>query len=285
MRKHWLLIVLIAGACGPALVWWLFYGGREERTTAETQPRRFVSLCLPATEIICELGAGEGLVAVSADRSCPEELKHLPRVGKAFGDVNVEAVLGLEPDLVFCWKRADDVLRTRGIRTYVVETSDFEGVMRLVVEVGRIVNRSERAGGLVSAMRSRVERVETKIAAVKHRPLVYFEGGSLGRTRGPGTLTHDLIVLAGGRSIASGQSVPYPLLSAEYVIDRDPDIIIVEEYGAPPEDLRSRDGWSGLKAVRDGRVYRSPVHYTNYTPRCVGGLEQFARWFHPEVFE
>jgi len=285
LRRHGLLAVLIAGAFVPALLWGLLgRGAPGGGQPSPGEPVRIVSLCFPATEVLCDLGVAERIVAIS-EGNCPKEVGGLPRVGRAFGDVNVEAVLGLEPDLVFCWRRTGDVLRARGIRTYAVETSDLEGVMRLVEEVGRIAKRSERAADLVTGMRSRVGRVEARVAAVKDRPLVYFESGSPGRTRGPGTLTHDLIIRAGGRNIAGDQPVPFPLLSAEYIIDLNPDVIIVEEYGASPEDLAGRDGWSNLKAVRDGRIYRSRVCHTNYTPRCVDGLEQFARWFHPGASE
>ena len=284
MKKQWLLGALIAGSFLPAIMWGLLSSRQDGEPTRLGEPQRVISLCLPATEILCRLGAQDTLVAIS-EGDCPEAVKDLPRVGKAFGNVDVEAIVAFEPDIVFCWRGAGEVLSRRGIRTYVVETRDLDGVISLVEEIGQLVNRPLAAARLAGEMRRRIRHIEAKVATANSRPLVYFESGSLGKSRGPGTLTHDLIVRAGGENIAGKEPVPYPLLSAEYIIARDPDVIIIEEYGASPDEVVTRDGWTDLEAVRQGRVHCSPTYCTNYTPRCVEGLEQFARWIHPEVFE
>jgi iron complex transport system substrate-binding protein len=283
MKTRWIIAALLAGAFLPLIGWGIFLRQGERQDSQIPKPKRIVSLCVPATEIICQLGASQKLVAL-CDGPCPDEVKGLPRVGKAFWSFSVEAIIGAKPDLVFCWRAASDELSRRGIRTFMVETRSLEGVIALVGEIGREIAQSEAADKLIAEMRGRVTAIKAKLANTSGTPLVYFESGSIGKTRGLGTLTHDLIGLAGGRNIAGNEPVPYPLLSAEHIIEQNPDVIIVEEYGQPVGDVGKRDGWRNLKAVRDGRIYQAAVSYTNYTPRCVEGLEKFAEWFHPEAF-
>ncbi|WP_459918794.1 hypothetical protein [Desulfocicer niacini] len=57
---------------------------------------------------------------------------------------------------------------------------------------------------------------------------VTFEQSELGKTRSNGSLTHDLITRAGGINIAKDEPVPFPILSQEFIIQQNPDVIIVE---------------------------------------------------------
>jgi iron complex transport system substrate-binding protein len=268
----------------PVILWGVLGQKHGEEKKDRVQSKRIVSLALPVTEILCLLGREDRLIAIH-EGSCPPTVEDLPRVGKSYGYVNVEVVMSLKPDLVFCWKGRGEALHRNGLAVFEVETRDIEGVIRLVSEVGKAVGESEKAEALAKDMRRRVSAVQEKTRGVGKKPNVYFEGRTLGRTRGPGSLTHELITQAGGVNIAGNLAVPFPLLSNEYIIEKSPEIILVEEYGASIDELRSRGGWSGISAVASGRVHVSKLAFTNYTPRCIEGLEQFARWFHPDLFE
>ncbi len=273
--RHLRLIpaILVVAAFLPLALAGLRPSGDAGPATATAAPRRIVSLCQASTRILCELGCAERIVAI-AGRDPPAAVADRPSLGRGMGSVNVEAILGHRPDLVFCWKSQAEALRTRQVRVHVIDCQGLEGVHRLVQEVGDAVR-------LVTVMRQR-EAAVTAAVAGHDRPLVYYEAGGIGKTRGPGTLTHDLISLAGGRNAAADQPVPYPLLNGERLIALDPDVILVESsWGTTVETIRSRAGWEGLRAVRNGRVHAVPGLFTDWTPACMDGLEQFARWFHP----
>ncbi|MBA3066619.1 ABC transporter substrate-binding protein [bacterium] len=245
---------------------------------------RIVSLSC-TTEILCALGAEDKIAAISGiDEENPYYglLKNKPAAGGGIRNVNLEMVLGFKPDLVFCWKGHADILREKGLNVYSVGTYDVEGVMELILDVGRLAGRENGAEEIVADMRKREIKVKDKVEDINNKPLVYFEAGTVGKSRGPGCLTHNLITAAGGINIAGEERVPFPLLSQEYIIDKNPDIIIVEEYGASPGEIKKRNGWQNIKAVKNNRVYRSYTYFTSYVPRCIEGMEQFAEWFYPE---
>ncbi len=246
------------------------------------KPERIVSLCLPVTEIFCQLGMENKIVGI-CEGDCPGQVKDKPKVGKAFGTLNVESVIALKPDLVFCWGDGT-VLKEKGLNVYSVSTRDLDGVIKLVEDVAELLGEQRRAETTSNSMREKIVKIKEKVAPVKDKPLVYFEAGSIGKTRGPGSLTHELIEKAGGSNLAGNEKVSFPLLSTEFIIASNPDIILVEDFGESNEKIKARSGWQGLKAVKNNRIFRSPAFYTNYSPRCLEGLEQFAQWLHPELF-
>ena len=244
---------------------------------------RIISLNVAATEILVELGLEDKIVGVNFTKSNPVVVKEKPKVGRGFGDVNVEAVLALRSDIVFVYKQDAQVLEEKGIPVFIVETCNLKEVISLINRIGEITDKEQEAYEIADRMEDRINKVQEELRDIKFRPLVYFESGSIGHTRASGTLTHDLITLAGGENLAENEPIAFPLLSKEYIIASDPDIIIVEEEGVSVEEIKGRDGWQDIKAIKNDRVFTAPVYYTNYTPRCIEGLKQFARWFHPEV--
>ncbi|RLD17321.1 MAG: hypothetical protein DRI22_00140 [Caldiserica bacterium] len=287
MDKKVLKGILFAVILIFVLISFLYKEREYEKKGKKHIYERIVSLS-STTEILCALGAEDKIVAISdIDKESPyyEILKDKPRCGGGIRNVNVEKVLGFKPDLVFCWRGQADILRERGLNVYAVGTYDLEGVMGLIMDVGRLVGKEREARRIVSFMREEIKRISERLKKVKNRPLVYFEAHTLGKTRGRGSLTHDLITRAGGINIAKDEVVPFPLLSQEFIITKNPDVIIVEEYGAKPEEIKKRDGWQNIKAIVNNRLYRSHVYFTSYTHRCIEGLKQFAKWFHPELFK
>ena len=256
---------------------------KEVKNIAYEKIERIISLNVAATKILVDLGLEDKIVGVSFTKSNPEIVRDKPKVGRGFGNVNVEAILALMPDIVFVHKADVQVLRGKDIPIFVVDTCNLEEVVSLVRRIGKILNRELEANKIANRMEDRINRVQKRLRDIKFRPLVYFESGLIGRTRASGSLTHDLIALAGGENLAKDEPVIFPLLSNEYIIAKNPDIIIVEEGGASIEEVENRDGWQDIKAVKNSKIFISPVYYTNYTPRCIEGLEQFARWFHPAL--
>ena len=69
-----------------------------------------------------------------------------------------------------------------------------------------------------------------------------------------------VLALAGLESIADGADPAagnYPQLSAEYILDADPDLIFLAYASGDtptPESVARRPGWDRLDAVRDGRI-------------------------------
>ena len=75
--------------------------------------------------------------------------------------------------------------------------------------------------------------------------------------------------------------------SLEQIVAADPDVIVLGDHPfTQVADLRQRDVWKDLRAVKEGRVYAitDPSLTNRPGPRLVDGLEELARYLHPELF-
>ena len=262
-------------------------GKTDEEKIYKHPPRRIICLESSLVEILYFLGMEDRIVGVTSFCKWPPEVEKIPKVGRGFGDLNLEMLIALEPDIILCWRGKDErMLSERGFHLFLVESCGIKGVIDIVRRVGEVVDKPQQAELLARDMEGRIKNIEEKLKDVKRKPLVYFEGGNTPfSTRAHGSLGHDLITLAGGINIAKDEPIAFPTLTNEYIIKLNPDVIIVEQYGASIDEIRKRPGWSNIPAVRNNRIYKQPSYYTYYSPRCIEGLEQFAKWFHPELFE
>jgi len=251
-------------------------------------PKRVVSMASSATEILYAIGCGENIVGVDKYSDYPSDVKNKTVVGSSYSP-NLEAIVGLEPDLLIAWWYARDNLLPIEDKVTVmyINPQSVEDVLQLIRQIGLIMNKVEEAEELVEEMQSRIENI-TKITEdlnKSQRPLVYYELSKKGRTVGQGTFTNELIYMAGGINIAADEPFRYPDLTDEYIIARNPDVIVVVSYGASVEEIKSRNGWQNINAIKNDRVYSIDRHLVTSSPRLVDGLEQLAKWFHPELFD
>ncbi|MCD6133587.1 MAG: ABC transporter substrate-binding protein, partial [Deltaproteobacteria bacterium] len=109
---------------------------------------------------------------------------------------------------------------------------------------------------------------------------------------------HRRITAAGGINIAAGEPVKVPRVSAEWVLERNPDIIVYsylkarksakvpspEEMKKIRDEIMNEPGLRETKAVKEGKVYIIDTRLIT-GPRSIIGLLYFAKWFHPELFK
>jgi len=298
----WLIIVVLIGAAfgGGYLLARPSEGGVEGAegltvidgagrvvTIAET-PERIVSIASACTETLYAIGCGDKVVGVDQYSDYPPEVQDKPCVGTG-SSLNLEMVLGLEPDLVLAWwynSEAIGNLEKLGIPVVAINPRSVDEVMDTIRLLGLITDHVSEADNLVAEMQDKIDEITAKVEGLEkaERPLVYYELGTPMKTTGPGTFTNELIFMAGGINLAADEPVRYPILSSEYIIERNPDVIVVVSYGASIEEVMNRDGWKHINAVVNNRIYQIDTHLVTCSPRLIQGLEQFARWFHPDLF-
>lgn len=282
--KVWIYVILII--CVLALIKSYFFEKEEKNILLSSPPQRIICLDSSVAEVLYFLGVSDRIVGVTSYCKWPDELRKKPKVGRGFGDLNLEAIASLQPDIIFCWRGRDEkILASKNYRLFLIHSGGIEEVMRQILEISRVVGREEEGKKLVSQMQAKINEIKRKLNSVSIKPRVYFEGGTPFTTRAPGSLGNDLITMAGGINIAQNEKIAFPTLSNEFIIQSNPDIIIVEQYGVPIEEIKNRPGWQNISAVKNNRIYKVPSYYSYYSPRCIEGLIQFAHWFHPEVFE
>ncbi len=251
-------------------------------------PRRIVSLAPSNTEILFALGLGSQVVGVDQYSDYPPQAWQKPRFGN-FSNPGVEQIIGAGPDLILAVgyheKTVVPDFEARHLAVLVLEPKNLDAVLRDIALVGQATGRNTQAADLIHTLRRRIDAVTARVQGAA-RPRVYIELDPLLYTAGPGSFLDDLITRAGGENIAADAGSPWPQISQETLVLKNPDVILLGDPGAreSPKTVRARPGWQSLRAVRQGRIYPIPADLTNRPgPRVVEGLEAIAHALHPET--
>ena len=282
---------------------------------------RIASLVPAGTEIVCALGAGDRLVAVTHDCDHPDFVRGLPRLtgttipeGASSGDIDGlvrsagergestfhldgDALRAARPDVII----GQTICRVCAVtfeqlparlptppRVVPLEATSLEGVFADIHRVGVALGLRERAEDLAAGLRARIAAVGRAVDGVP-RPRVVclewtdplFQGGHWVPEQVHAAGGTDLLGIAGERSRE---------LAWEEIVTADPDVLVVMPCGfgverafAESRTLATRPGWESLTAVRSGRVYAADgsAYFSRPGPRVVDGIEILAGLLHP----
>lgn len=256
-------------------------------------PQRLVALAPSITEIIFALEQQHRLKGVTMYSDFPDAAKEFPKVG-SYVHLDLEKIVALRPDLVIATKDGNpkevvDRLEALKIPVYVVDPRDLDTVMETLHEIGELLGANDKAERLIVDIKSRVQKVTSRVAESTYRPRVFFQIDiSPIISIGTETFIHEIIVLAGGKNLAEGD-VPYPHYSQEQVLGLSPEIFIITSMAreAAFEQIKAQwSRWPNVPAVKNGRIHLVDSNlFDRPTPRLVDALELLVRLIHPELFE
>ena len=264
--------------------------------TISSEPQSIISLAPSNTEILFALGLGDKVIAVSTYCNYPLEVQNKAKIG-GFSTVNIEKVVDLRPDLVLAacgvQKAVVKELERLGLTVIALDAKSIEDVLENIGLVGKAAGQLETARELTANLEQRIRAVTDKITDLPdhQRPRVFYEVQYEPlMTSGPGTFINDLIHLAGGVNIASDAAAKYPVYNLEILIERNPELIIISvghgSIAASVEAAKSRERWQIIDAVKNNRVYGVNADLVSRpAPRIVDGLEEIARFIHPDLFK
>ena len=250
--------------------------------TFDRPPERIVAYDSAAVEILFAMGEGQRVVATHIFVTYPPEVADVPKVGDAF-EMNVEAVVALDPDLVFVFFPTFlEKLENVGLKVLFIETlsHDFTRIGDTIEMWGRITGNPSAAAGLAAEFSSRVERIRGVMAAQPDGPSIFDDLG-LFWTTGPDTLEGEVFDLLKLQNIAEDIS-GYAQLSAEQIVEGNPDIILTPDREAYFDNPAFKD----VAAVKNNMVLElegDPLSVSG--TRFVDGIEQLAKIAYPDLFQ
>lgn len=224
----------------------------------------------------------------------PETVK-LPVVGGFAGqgrNVNMEVVMALKPDVVLAWAprsvvlnpRIERALTSAGIPCVYVKLDDMSDYPAAYEFLGGLLGRKERGRELAVYFRSELRKLEAFSSGIpeKKRASVYFAEEKDGLTTVSSDSVHaEAVALAGGRNVHRGDPANSRVkdrVSIEQVLAYDPDVIIAQDESFF-EGIYKDARWSGIKAVRNHRVYLIPDTPFDWMDRPPSFLRLMgARW-------
>lgn len=284
---------------------------QERQVTVNCPPERVVVLSQYIAEIIKGLGEERRVVGIDEyskrNTRWPSYVLQLPSVGQG-ANFDVEKIISLQPDLVLGRNLKPEIqakLQQAGIPYLCVYGYKVKKLPEEIRLLGRVFQQEakaeEYAGFIEEHWKSVRERVEN--LPPEKKPRVYWESSqgdysTYGEDSGAGPL----IRWAGGLNIAAEkgpvETLGNPKVSAEWVLEKNPDIIIkyvgrnltgwessdLKKLQQIRQEILSRPGLKETNAVKNHRVYLV-FDTVTCAPRGAAGLYYLARWFHPQLFQ
>jgi iron complex transport system substrate-binding protein len=256
--------------------------------TFDKTPQKIVSLAPSVTEILFAIGAGSKVVGVQDFSTYPPEALALPKIGGF--PLNYELIASLQPDLCIGADitSPDDIAKLEGLglMVMVVNRTDLEGIFTNIEMVGKAVGLDMPANDMAASMRAELKALQEQVKTAATKPRVFMELDETLYTVASGSFIHPLIEMAGGANIAADSTNPYPQFSAEQIIAKDPEVIILADaaYGVTAEQVKARPGWDAITAVKNGAVH--PIDgdiISRPGPRILEGLKALVSLIHPEL--
>jgi len=275
--------------------------GTGRKVTVNMPVKKIISLNSGITELLYALGCGDKIIARDRNSNFPEAVLDKPIVASSSYDPNVELILEMSPDLVladdmlFYNQEALDKLESAGIAVIMENLSNVTRIKTVIANLGLILECEDRADEIIDFIEKYESFIEERIRDLpeSRKPQVYIEWWAPWQSFGKGSAANKIIYDAGGINIAGGIDHPAPLLTPEFVVDRNPDIILrmapadaignLTAFRAVRNEILNRPELREVKAVKNEKVYI-------YDPTILEGLRYpigliyLAKCFHPSLF-
>lgn len=236
--------------------------------TLEKPVERIVVLTAADCEILFALGAGDKVVARGEYCDYPAEALELPAVSSG-SETNIEQIIALNPDVVIMStmdQTLDQIesIENAGIPVLTTNAQTIDGVYEAIAMIGQVVGRNQEAENLIQYMKDAFAELVAKVPQAEKKPTIYVEVSPLRYglwAAGKGTFVNELAEMLGAENIFADID-QWGEVSEEQVIQRDPDFIVTttmsfEGDTDPIEEILSRPGWSGIKAIANGKVFNA----------------------------
>ncbi len=254
-------------------------------TVYAESPERIVSLSPAITESIYLLDLGDRVVANTQYCNRPQEAKGKEKIGTLL-DINVEKILGLEPDMVLACALTPEEdleqLNMLGVSFFrAPEAKNFSQLCDQFVELGIVVGRGRHAMSIVKDAQKQVSQLRKYQS--DSQPKVFVQIGAKPLfTVTKDSFINDLVVFSGGVNIAA--SSKQGIYSREEVIRQNPDIIIIATMGDNAlDEKKAWQKYSTINAVKNNKIYAlNPYIVCSPTPLSfVEALREFISVINP----
>jgi iron complex transport system substrate-binding protein len=225
------------------------------------RPTAIISLSPTSTEMLFAIGAGDQVIAVDEFSNYPDEA---PTTDLSGYEPNVEAIAALNPDLVIVSDDLNDIVAAlTAIQVPVIHhpaAGSLEDTYSQIEQLGVATGNLSAAASLVASMQSEIEGMVEAVGKVGEALTYYYELDATLFSVTSKTFIGQVYALVGLENIADaagGAESGYPQLSAEYIIDADPDLIFLADTkccGETPDTVAARPAWDQLTAVANQTV-------------------------------
>jgi iron complex transport system substrate-binding protein len=229
--------------------------------TLEQQPEAIVSMSPSATEMLFAIGAGDQVEAVDDNSDFPAEA---PTTDLSAFTPNAEAIVGYDPDLVVLSDDLNgiaDALESLDVPVLLLGAAqDLDDTYAQMELLGEATGHAEEAADAVADVQDRIDAAVGSVPADVAGQRVYHELDPSLYSADSSTFIGSIYTRFGLENVADGAPDPsggYPQLSAEYLVEQAPDIIVLADTkccGESAATVAQRPAFGTIPAVVEGRI-------------------------------
>jgi iron complex transport system substrate-binding protein len=224
-------------------------------------------------------GAGHKVVAVVSYSDYPLAALTLPSVG-SHTRVDMEALMALQPDLVVTWVTGNppaqvELLQELGIPTFAIEPRTFEGVSNVIERLSTLAGTETEGFAEAERFRSGIATLTAQYRDVDPVPVFYQVWEKPLMTVNNEHLIGKVLKLCGGVNVFGDMQRLIPRISAEVVLQADPDAILTGSVdGISDDQLDEWKKYAGLTAVEKNNLFFVPASpISRPSPRLLDAIQ------------
>lgn len=191
---------------------------------------RLVVLDPASIEIIYMLDAGKsikGIATLQHNNIYPEEqTKKLVSVG-SFSNPSVEKILALKPSLVILSSYSialKEKLENLGIKTLYLHADRLDDMYANISTLAQILGKEKEGKALISKVKNELD--ELKKEPLNKRAIFLFSSNPL-MAFSQNSMMADILELLGITNLTPESQIKRPIITSEYIIRQNPNLIII----------------------------------------------------------
>lgn len=246
------------------------------------QYNRIVVLDPATVEMIYMLEAEDKIVGVAnLERSkvWPEEkVAKLESVG-TFIKPSLEKIITLKPDLVITsaltGEELNNGLKSNNIEAKRVQANSIEEIFTNFLEVAKMLGKENEANKIIAEKKAKLEEIK-KIATGNKKGLFVMSASPL-MVFGNDNLPNDIMKLLNIKNIAENQKGRNPIVTPEFIIKENPDIIITL-LPNPSQIVATNPQLKNVNAIKNSKfIVVNSSQILRGSPRTIDQIEEIAK--------
>ena len=250
---------------------------------ANEPAQRVISLAPHATEIAYAAGLGDKLIAVSEMSDYPEQANKLEKVSNYQG-IKLERIIALRPDLVIAWPSGNpakelEKLAQFDVPIYYSTSSSLMDIANNIEQLSQYSENPQIGQKAADDFRTQLKVLQDKYNTedkvryfyqLSEKPIITVAGKNW---------PSEVFSFCGGENIFSSAGSPYPQVSIEQIITRQPDVIFTSRHAMSSDGMWSE--WKNeVPALKDGHIWSLNADWINRpTPRTLNAITEVCDYF------
>ena len=277
--------------------------------TFDEPPKKAISNDVNLTEMMLVLGLADrmvGYTGISGWKTLDEEMragvKELPELSQKYP--SKEVLVGADADFFFAgWNYGmkvggevtPETLEPFGIKVYELTEScihimnkskaNMEDMYNDLLNLGRIFSVEDKANELINNYRMEIQELTKNINTDDPlRVFVYDSGEDTPFTAGFYAMPTALIEASGGKNIMNDFKKSWGTVTWEEVIDRNPEVKVIVNYGNVTADqkkdfMMSNPAFAGIDAIKNNRFVTLEYVEATPGPRNIKAIKKLSEAF------